>query len=65
MGMPTISRGAGGFPPLFQSIVRYRWDGEEAYGMMERSNLPERVKLPASAEGVRHELKDGVVKQIP
>jgi hypothetical protein len=47
MGMPTISRGAGGFPPLFQSIVRYRWDGEEAYGMMERSNLPERVRLPA------------------
>jgi hypothetical protein len=30
-------------PPLVQSIVRYRWDGEEAYGMMERSNLPERV----------------------
>ena len=47
MGMPTISRGTGGFPPLFQSIVRYRWDGEEAYGMMERSNLPARVKLPA------------------
>jgi hypothetical protein len=30
-------------PPLTQSIVRYRWDGEETYGMMERSNLPERV----------------------
>jgi hypothetical protein len=30
-------------PPLVQSIVRYRWDGEQAYGMMERSNLPERV----------------------
>ena len=30
-------------PPLTQSIVRYRGDGEGAYGMMERSNLPERV----------------------
>jgi hypothetical protein len=46
-GMPSIPKSESGFPPLFQSIVRYRWDGEEAFGMMERSNLPEKVKLPA------------------
>ena len=33
----------GFMPPLTQSIVRYKWDGEEAFGMMERSNLAERV----------------------
>ena len=46
MGMPTISSAELTFPPLFQSIVRYTWDGEEAYGMMERSNLPDRVRIP-------------------
>ena len=46
-GMPTIGRAGSVMPPLFQSIARYRWDGEEAYGMMERSNLPEKVTLPA------------------
>ena len=25
------------FPTLQQGIARYRWDGEEAYGMIERS----------------------------
>ena len=25
------------FPPLQQGIARYRWDGEEAFGMIERS----------------------------
>jgi hypothetical protein len=25
------------FPALQQAGVRYRWDGEEAYGMLERS----------------------------
>jgi hypothetical protein len=27
-----------GFPAVHQAGVRYRWDGEEAYGMLERSN---------------------------
>ncbi len=31
------------FPPLQQAGVRYTWDGEEAIGMLERSNMPERV----------------------
>jgi hypothetical protein len=25
------------FPPLQQGIASYRWEGEEAYGMIERS----------------------------
>jgi len=44
-GMPTIGGLGTEFPPLFQSIARYRWDGEAAYGMMERSNLREKVAL--------------------
>jgi hypothetical protein len=27
-----------------QSIGRFTWDGETAYGMTERSNLAERIK---------------------
>ncbi len=46
-GMPSIGGLDTGFPPLLQSIVRYSWDGETAFGMMERSNLPEKVTLPA------------------
>lgn len=32
------------FPPLQQAGVRYRWNGEQAIGMLERSSLPERVQ---------------------
>lgn len=46
-GMPTIGKADSVMPPLFQSISRYSWDGEDAYGMMERSNLPEKVTLSA------------------
>jgi hypothetical protein len=46
-GMPSIGAIESNFPPLLQSIVHYEWDGEKAYGMMERSNLPEKVKMPA------------------
>lgn len=46
-GMPTIGKAGSVMPPLFQSVVRYSWDGEESFGMMERSNLPEKVRLPA------------------
>jgi hypothetical protein len=31
------------FPVLQQTGVRYRWDGEETYGMMERSTRKEKV----------------------
>ena len=42
---PTIPMGGDvAFPPVQQGIARYRWDGEEAYGMIERSI---RADLPA------------------
>ncbi|WP_280828089.1 hypothetical protein [Mycobacterium sp. OTB74] len=31
------------FPALQQAGVRYRWDGEETYGMLERSNPIEKI----------------------
>jgi len=31
------------FPALQQAGVRYRWDGEESYGMLERSNPLEKI----------------------
>ena len=34
-----------GFPIVQQSHARYRWDGEEATGMIERSTLAEKMKL--------------------
>jgi hypothetical protein len=34
--MRTIRPGLS-FPPLQQGIARYRWDGVEVYGMIERS----------------------------
>jgi hypothetical protein len=35
---PLRQMGKGvNFPPLQQGIARYRWEGEEAYGMIERS----------------------------
>ena len=46
-GIPSIGTVAAGFPPLLQSIVRYNWDGEQAYGMMERSNLAEKITMPS------------------
>ncbi|WP_445169019.1 hypothetical protein ACTXG7_06695 [Mycolicibacterium sp. Dal123E01] len=33
------------FPALQQAGVRYRWDGEETYGMLERSNPIEKIDL--------------------
>lgn len=33
------------FPALHQAGVRYRWDGEETYGMLERSNPIEKIQL--------------------
>ncbi|GAB07870.1 hypothetical protein GII30_21295 [Gordonia amarae] len=32
------------FPVVHQAGVRYRWDGEEAVGMMERSNPPSKIE---------------------
>ncbi|WP_208301444.1 hypothetical protein [Mycobacterium sp. DL440] len=33
------------FPALQQAGVRYRWDGEETYGMLERSNPVDKIDL--------------------
>jgi hypothetical protein len=34
------------FPVLFQGGVRYRWDGEETYGMLERSSMRDKIQWP-------------------
>ena len=36
------------FPALQQAGVRYRWDGEEAYGMLERSNPIDKLDMGAA-----------------
>jgi hypothetical protein len=33
------------FPALQQAGVRYRWDGEETYGMLERSNPIDKIEM--------------------
>lgn len=35
------------FPVLFQGGVRYTWDGEETYGMLERSTQRDKIAWPA------------------
>ena len=32
------------FPALQQAGVRYRWDGEQTYGMLERSNPLDKIE---------------------
>ncbi|MFC8519664.1 hypothetical protein [Streptomyces sp. NPDC057257] len=34
------------FPVLYQGGVRYRWDGEETYGMLERSTMRDKIVWP-------------------
>jgi hypothetical protein len=34
------------FPVLSQCTVRYRWDGEETYGMLERSSMRDKIIWP-------------------
>jgi len=34
------------FPVLYQGGVRYRWDGEETYGMLERSSMHDKIAWP-------------------
>ena len=42
LGFPEIPQ----FPVLQQATVRYRWDGEETYGMLERSTKREKIDWP-------------------
>lgn len=39
LGLPEYPQ----FPVLFQGGVRYRWDGEETYGMLERSTMRDKI----------------------
>ena len=39
LGLPDIRR----FPVLFQAGARYRWNGEETCGMIERSSMRDRT----------------------
>jgi hypothetical protein len=43
-GDDAVKNANWSFPPLQQAGVRYTWGAEQAYGMLERSNLPERVQ---------------------
>jgi hypothetical protein len=45
LAAPSVSPAGApiAFPPLMQSIGRFTWDGETAYGMTERSSLRERI----------------------
>ena len=45
MGIPEYPQ----FPILFQGGVRYRWDGEETYGMLERSSMRDKIVLGLSS----------------
>jgi hypothetical protein len=39
LGVPEYPQ----FPVLFQGTARYRWDGEETYGMLERSTMRDKI----------------------
>jgi hypothetical protein len=34
------------FPVFYQGGMRCRWDGEETYGMLERSSTPDKIVRP-------------------
>lgn len=42
--MKAIKKEMPSFPALQQAGVRYRWDGEEAFGMLERSNPLDKIE---------------------
>jgi hypothetical protein len=41
--MHAVKQEMSSFPAVHQAGVRYRWDGEEAYGMLERSNPLDKI----------------------
>jgi len=45
-GMPSITPADSGFPPLYQALAHYSWDGEQAYGMIERSSMRNLMTMP-------------------
>ncbi|MDT5224662.1 MAG: hypothetical protein QOG19_2069 [Mycobacterium sp.] len=47
--MQALKQEMSSFPVVQQAGVRYRWDGEEAVGMLERSNPLDKLKRQANA----------------
>ena len=45
-GVPSIPPSDSKFPPLHQMIAHYTFEGESAYGMIERSTMRENMKMP-------------------
>ena len=43
LGIPEMPQ----FPVLYQGGARYRWDGEDTYGMLERSSMRDKLTAPA------------------
>jgi hypothetical protein len=41
--MHALKREMPSFPALQQAGVRYKWDGEQTYGMLERSNPLDKI----------------------
>ena len=39
----TLKQGMPSFPALQQAAVRYQWDGEETFGMLERSSPLDKI----------------------
>lgn len=42
--MQALKQEMASFPVVQQAGVRYRWDGEETYGMLERSNPLDKLR---------------------
>ena len=45
-GVPTLGPADSPFPPLHQMIAHYTFEGEQAYGMVERSTMRDKMKMP-------------------
>jgi hypothetical protein len=45
-GVPSIPPPDSKFPPLHQMIAHYTFEGESAYGMIERSTMRDKMKMP-------------------
>ena len=45
-GVPSLPPAESQFPPLHQMIAHYSFEGETAYGMIERSTMRDKMKMP-------------------
>ena len=51
--MESLKKEMPVFPALQQAGVRYRWDGEETFGMLERSSPLDKISRDPSPSGAR------------